>query len=145
MIGEASNEGIKNSLWITKGAFQFPCKSQFFPMNGLAGVVNKNFPMSGKAANGEFFYSLRLLSHEWGKIVTRTGIKMYLEWRMEKFSRPHFLKWQDWAIPFYTFSQMFEKYSFANYGQKQSFFKNPVFPKVKNLLNIKRIQIYMNS
>ena len=24
-------------------------------MNGLAGVVNKNFPMSGKAANGEIF------------------------------------------------------------------------------------------
>ena len=27
-----------------------------FPMKGLAGIVKKNFPMSGGAANGEIFF-----------------------------------------------------------------------------------------
>ena len=27
-----------------------------FPMNGLAGIVKENFPMSGEAANGETFF-----------------------------------------------------------------------------------------
>ena len=46
----------ENSLFITQGTLQFLCKSQFFPMNGLALVVKKNFPMSGKAANGEISF-----------------------------------------------------------------------------------------
>ena len=56
-----------------------PVQVQFFPMNGLAGEVKKKSPMSGEAASGGFFFSLQLLSHKWGKIVTRTGIEMYLE------------------------------------------------------------------
>jgi len=33
-------------------------------MNGLAGVVKKNFPMSGEAASGEILFLPQLLSHE---------------------------------------------------------------------------------
>ena len=35
----------ENSLFVTQGAFQFLCASQFFPMNGLAVVVKKNSSM----------------------------------------------------------------------------------------------------
>ena len=57
MSREAANGGIKNSLWITKGTLQFPCKSWIFPMNGLAGVVKKKSIMSGEAANDGFFFT----------------------------------------------------------------------------------------
>ena len=40
-----------------KGTFQFPYKSQFSPMNGLAGVVKKNFPMSVNPRMGKFFFT----------------------------------------------------------------------------------------
>ena len=40
---EATKKVIENPLWITKGTFQFLCKSQ---MNGLAGVVKKKIPHS---------------------------------------------------------------------------------------------------
>ena len=41
-------------------------EKEFSPcvMNGLAGVVKKNFPMSGKAASGEILFLPQLLSHE---------------------------------------------------------------------------------
>ena len=49
MSGEATNTGKK-----------FPRESQkahsHFPMNGLAGIVKNNFPMSGEAANGEILF-----------------------------------------------------------------------------------------
>ena len=35
------------------------------------------------------FFSPRLLSHSWGKLVTCTGIGMYLSWLMGKFFFPH--------------------------------------------------------
>ena len=44
------------------GEKKFPHESRkahyIFPMNGLAGIVKMNFPMSGEAANGEisFYY-----------------------------------------------------------------------------------------
>ena len=41
----------------------------YFPLKGLAGIVKKNFPMSGEAANGEIFFSVWLLSLEWGNII----------------------------------------------------------------------------
>ena len=46
----------KNSLFITQGTLQFPCKSWIFPMNGLAWVVKNNFPMSGEATNWEIIF-----------------------------------------------------------------------------------------
>ena len=52
LSGEAT-KGEKN---------KFPHESRkaqhIFPMNGLAGIVKINFPMSGEAANGEisFYY-----------------------------------------------------------------------------------------
>ena len=40
--------------------FEIPYESQkvqlYFPMKGSAGVVKKNFPMSGEATNGEIFF-----------------------------------------------------------------------------------------
>ena len=41
----------------------------YFTMKGLAGIVKKNFPMSGGAANGETFFLLWLLSLEWGNLI----------------------------------------------------------------------------
>ena len=41
----------------------------YFPMKGLAGIVKKSFPMSGRAANGETFFLLWLLSLEWENII----------------------------------------------------------------------------
>ena len=67
MSREAANEGIKNSLWITKGTFQFPCKSQFFPHEWVSRRGEKKFhhePRSGEWWN---FYLPQLLGHEWGK------------------------------------------------------------------------------
>ena len=49
-------EEFWNSLWVTKGTSQFLCKSLFFPMNGLAGVVKKKSSTSGEAASGGFFF-----------------------------------------------------------------------------------------
>ena len=54
--GEAASRVFWNFLWVTKGTFQFLCKSQFFPMNGLAGVVKKNSSTSGEAASGGIFF-----------------------------------------------------------------------------------------
>ena len=52
---------------------KIPCESWkvqlYFPMRGLAGILKKNFPMSGEAANGEIFFSVWLLSLEWGNII----------------------------------------------------------------------------
>ena len=52
---------------------KIPCESWkvqlYFPMRGLAGILKKNFPMSGKAANGEIFFSVWLLSLEWGNMI----------------------------------------------------------------------------
>ena len=67
MSREAANEGIKNFLWITKGTFQFPCKSQFFPHEWVSRRGEKKFhhePRSGEWWN---FYLPQLLGHEWGK------------------------------------------------------------------------------
>ena len=42
------------------GMGKFPHSSlkayYIFPMNGLAGIVKINFPMSGEAANGEIYF-----------------------------------------------------------------------------------------
>ena len=57
----------------------FPMNHERHIMYGGAGVVKINFPMSGEAASGEILFLPQLLSHEWGKIVTRMGIAMYLE------------------------------------------------------------------
>ena len=42
------------------GEKKFPHESRkahyIFPMNGLAGIVKINFPMSGEAANGEIYF-----------------------------------------------------------------------------------------
>ena len=52
---------------------KIPCESwkvqSYFPMRGLAGILKKNFPMSGEAANGEIFFSVWLLSLEWGNMI----------------------------------------------------------------------------
>ena len=50
-------EEFWNSLWVTKGTSQFLCKSQFFPMNGLAGVVKKNPPRAAKPRVEDFFFT----------------------------------------------------------------------------------------
>ena len=41
----------------------------YFPILGLAVILKRNFPMSGEAANGEIFFSVWLLSLEWGNII----------------------------------------------------------------------------
>ena len=48
--------GRENSLWVTKGTLQILCKSQIFPIHGLAGVVKNNFSTSGEAASGEIIF-----------------------------------------------------------------------------------------
>ena len=45
----------KNSLFITQGTLKFPCSSQFFPIHGLAVVVNKKSTIRSFAAHGGFF------------------------------------------------------------------------------------------
>ena len=51
MSGKATNAGKK-----------FPHESQKphsrFPMNGLAGIVKNNFPMSGEPRMGNFFFTM---------------------------------------------------------------------------------------
>ena len=42
-------------------------KARLSPKNGLAEVVKKNSPTSGKAARGGIFFSPQVPSHEWGK------------------------------------------------------------------------------
>ena len=86
--GEAASRGNTNSLWVMKGTI-------IFPHERLSRSSEEKFPHERRSREWGNFFSLRLLSHKWGKIVTRTGIEMYLEWRMGNLSRPHFLKWQD--------------------------------------------------
>ena len=60
------------SPFVTQGTSQFLCASQVFPTSG--GILTTTaIPTSGG------FFSPQLLSHKWGKLVTRTGIGMYLE------------------------------------------------------------------
>ena len=49
MSGEATNTEKKISRESQKA-------HSHFPMNGLAGIVKNNFPMSGEAANGEILF-----------------------------------------------------------------------------------------
>ena len=46
---------LKISYESRKVHFNSHASYNFFPMNGLAGVVNKKSTMSGEAANGGFF------------------------------------------------------------------------------------------
>ena len=49
--------GMLSLMWRELGMGKFPHSSQKahsrFPIHGLAVIVKKNFPMSGKAAHGE--------------------------------------------------------------------------------------------
>ena len=66
-MGQSHTEeelGWDFSTWVAKprkSENKFPHESRkvhtIFPKNGLAGVVKKNFPMSGVATNGEFFFT----------------------------------------------------------------------------------------
>ena len=65
-MGQSHTEeelGWDFSTWVAKprkSENKFPHESRkvhnIFPKNGLAGVVKKNFPMSGVATNGEIFF-----------------------------------------------------------------------------------------
>ena len=77
-------------------------EKEFSPwvMNGLAGVVKKNFPMSGEAASGEILFWPQLLSHEW---------------RMGKITHPHFSTLRD--LHFHI-----ERENFTTKGGKDLFY-----------------------
>ena len=73
-----------------------------FPMKGLAGIVKKNFPMSGGAANGEIFFLLWLLSLEWGNLI--------VPWMMNREFYPSpFFKMMGLTFLF-TYWKLFKKY-----------------------------------
>ena len=62
-----------------------PVRVTIFPHSWLSSCGKKKFLHSRLRRSWRNFFSPRLLSHSWGKIVTRTGIGMCLEWRIENF------------------------------------------------------------
>ena len=60
----------------------------YFPMNGIAGVVNNNSTMSmrGEASNGGIIFHHNCYA-------MNVEIEMYLDWWVGNFSHPKIAKW----------------------------------------------------
>ena len=63
-------------------------RCNIFPMNGGAGVVKINFPMSGEAVNGGIYFYHDCCAMNGENIIC-------LEWWMGKFVRPYFSTLRD--------------------------------------------------
>ena len=72
-----------------------PVQVTIFPHEWLSRRGEKKILHERRSREWRIFFLPQLLSHEWGKIVTCTGIEMYLSWFIGNFSRPKFLKWLD--------------------------------------------------
>ena len=70
-----------------------PVQVTIFPHEWLSRRGEKKFLHERRSREWRNFFLPQLLSHEWGKIVTRTGIGMCLEWRIGNFSRTKIAKW----------------------------------------------------
>ena len=89
-----------------------PVLVTIFPHSWLSSCGKKKILHSRLRRSWRIFFSPRLLSHSWGKIVTCTGIGMCLSWLIEnfkipplaasplveEFSRPKIAKWLHWYI-----------------------------------------------
>ena len=109
-LPHGKKEEVAQSLNVEKWGWDFSTLSgeatkvekEFSPwvMNGLAGVVKKNFPISSEAASGEILFLPQLLSHEW---------------RMGKITHPHFSTLRD--LHFHI-----ERENFTTKGGKDLFY-----------------------
>ena len=91
-FGDFGTEKFWNSLWVTKGTSQFLCKSHFFPMNGLAGVVKKKSIMSGEAVNDGFFFTTT--AKPWmGK-----NCDAHRNWNVPWVTNREFFPYQNWQM-----------------------------------------------
>ena len=72
-----------------------PMQVTIFPHEWLSRRGEKKIHHERRSREWWIFFLPQLLSHEWGKIVTRMGIAMYLEWWIGNFSRSKFQKWLD--------------------------------------------------
>ena len=77
----------------------------YFPILGLAVILKKRFPHSRLCRSWGNLSSVFLLSLSWGNIIV--PFMTHREFLfpslaaarlVKEISRPHFLKWQDWAI-----------------------------------------------
>ena len=102
--GEATSGEIKIPHESRKAHSHSCAKSQFFRTAWLSRRGEKKVPTtSGEATSGRnFFFTTSLLSHKWGKIVTCTGMRMCLEWRMENFTQSLFLLGEGLTFPYCT-------------------------------------------
>ena len=71
---------IRHSRHIT-----IPVRVTIFPYEWLSSCGKKKILHSRLRRSWRIFFSPRLLSHSWGKIVTCTGIVMCLSWLIENF------------------------------------------------------------
>lgn len=76
----------------------------YFPILGLAVILKKRFPHERQSRSWGNFSSVFLLSLSWGNIIV--PFMTHREFLfpslaaarlVKEISRPHFLKWQDWA------------------------------------------------
>ena len=82
-------------LYESRKAHPNSCASHIFPHEWLSRRGEKKIHHVRRSREWWIFFLPQLLSHEWGKIVTRMGIAMYLEWWIGNFSRSKFQKWLD--------------------------------------------------
>ena len=94
----SKNGDGKNSLFVIQGTI-------IFPHSRLSSRSKKKFPHSRLRRSWENFFSLLLLRLSWGNIIV--PFMTHREFLFPllaasplvgEISRPHFLKWWDWAI-----------------------------------------------
>ena len=98
----SKNGDGKNSLFVIQGAI-------IFPHSRLSSRSKKKFPHSRLRRSWENFFLLLLLRLSWGNIIV--PFMTHREFLFPilaasplvgEISRPHFLKWWDWANVIYT-------------------------------------------
>ena len=83
--GEAASRGILKFSTSHERHIPIPVQVTIFPHEWLSRRGEKKILHERRSREWRIFFLPQLLSHEWGKIVTRTGIGMCLEWRIENF------------------------------------------------------------
>ena len=91
--GEAASGGILKFSMSHERHIPIPVQVTIFPHEWLSRRGEKKILHERRSREWRIFFLPQLLSHEWGKIVTRTGIGMCLEWRIGNFSRTKIAKW----------------------------------------------------
>ena len=102
--GEAASGGILKFSMSHERHIPIPVQVTIFPHEWLSRRGEKKILHERRSREWRIFLLPQLLSHEWGKIVMRTGIGMCLEWRIENFPSQNcqmtslaFLRWK-WKL-----------------------------------------------